>query len=806
MRRDRLLTLLDDIGNPSGPRPVTVVSGPAGSGKTTLLAAWAADRSPARLAWLTLDDRDNDATTFWSAIWDALGDNGPATPADIAAAIGHSGVPVHLILDEADRLRDEDVLTGLETLLRQTPDNLRLVLAARTPPNLHLSRLRLEGRLLEIGLPELAFTHTEAAELFALHEVELSPDQIDEALHRTDGWPAGLRLIAMSMSDETADDRAMADYLSEEVLSAHPAHVRQFLRATSICELVSAELATALTGQADAGEILDRLDRANALVTRTTEPGGWYRYHPALRTVLLAELDRRQPLVRTNLHQIAAEWFRDAGLPLAALTHAVAADQPGLIEDLAGSCGLRLILSGHSAELHTLLNQRPVTSSAAALAAAAAALDLSDLPAADLYLSTVERDTPLHATLVQQRALLAGQAVDDAAPDPTGDDDVDTLALLNQANALIGRGDHTRAESVVQRAQKLAISNGLDNAILRCLVQLASIAGARGELSQMDTQAANAIAYATDRGWERSVPCLPAYTMRAALAYLRLDSGAARKFVTAAREMLPPKAIPPAALATLALDAIIAFDDDPPSEAAAEMVRDRWRRLTAAAMAPQLFAYVALAAQRIALTSGLIDWAVEVAQRVENDLTDTAEHFYVQAALQAHRSKPIPARKLLVPVLSGDARVAAATTPIDSWLLEAVLLSRMDDYHRAHGAIAKALALAEPLSALRPFRAAGPPVRDLLVKGAGRFGKLDRFASNALAALPAPRTGPVDQLTSREHDLLIELPSMRTTEEIADSMFVSVNTVKTHLRGIYRKLGVNHRRDAVAVARERGLL
>jgi LuxR family maltose regulon positive regulatory protein len=170
------------------------------------------------------------------------------------------------------------------------------------------------------------------------------------------------------------------------------------------------------------------------------------------------------------------------------------------------------------------------------------------------------------------------------------------------------------------------------------------------------------------------------------------------------------------------------------------------------------------------------------------------------AELQASRAKLGQARRLLAPALSGDARPVAVTTSIDAWLLEASLLGRTDDWHRAHGAVAKALTLAEPISALRPFQDAGPPVRDLLVKGIGRF------VSTTLATLPASPAAPIDRLTSRELDLLVELPSMRTTEEIAESLFVSVNTVKTHLRGIYRKLGVSHRRDAVVVARERGLL
>jgi LuxR family maltose regulon positive regulatory protein len=178
----------------------------------------------------------------------------------------------------------------------------------------------------------------------------------------------------------------------------------------------------------------------------------------------------------------------------------------------------------------------------------------------------------------------------------------------------------------------------------------------------------------------------------------------------------------------------------------------------------------------------------------------------LQAVLHSHHSRVNQARKLVEPLLSGDLPAVAAPTVVDAWLLEAVLVERTGDQRRAHEAVTRALAAAEPVGTIRPFVHAGKPVRELLARGAGRFGRLDRFATTTMTALPPAATTSAGVLTSRERDLLVELPSMRTTEEIANSLFVSVNTVKTHLRGIYRKLGVNQRRDAVLVARRLGLI
>lgn len=744
--------------------------------------------------------------------------------------IGTAGVPVCLILDEIDRLRDKKALCSLETLVRQPPDNLRLVLAARTLPRLHLSRLRLEGRLLEVGMPELAFTRSEAEALFSNQRVLLTPAELDVLMHRTEGWPAGLRLAAISLRDEStraaklaafpADDHAVAHYLAEEVLGSRPYHVHQFLRATSICDVVSADLATALVRQGNSGEILDRLDRANSLVDRTSQPGGWYRYHPVLRSVLLADLDRQQPFVRRGLHRTAAEWFRDASQPLSALEHAIAAGHNQLVNELVEAYGLQEILKGHAGVLHRLLSGLPTATRArpfVALVAAAAALAICELSAADEHLSTIDKLgvghlCALHSTVILQRARLDGKVTESpevlaaTAKDRTGDLNLDTLSMLNRGIAVLSHGRHAQAEEILQRALELATHGRLEHAVLQSLVQLAAVSGARGDLARMDEQAAHAIEYATAWGWARTMDCAAAYAMRGAHAYLQLDSGRARQFSALAKQLLPAHAKPPAVLAALVLDAVTAFEGTEPSTTTAEQVRDRWRRLSSIQIAPQLSAYIAPSTQRIALRAGQQDWATDVLEHVETTLACTAEQALVHAALQAHRAKPSQARRLLAPALIGDAQAVVVTTSIDVWLLEASLLAAADDWHRAHRAITKALTLAVPISALRPFHDGGPPVRDLLVKGVGRFGKLDRFVSTLLAKLPTSPAAPVNQLTSREQELLVELPSMQTTEEIAGALFVSVNTVKTHLRGIYRKLGVNHRRDAVAVARQRGLL
>jgi LuxR family maltose regulon positive regulatory protein len=221
---------------------------------------------------------------------------------------------------------------------------------------------------------------------------------------------------------------------------------------------------------------------------------------------------------------------------------------------------------------------------------------------------------------------------------------------------------------------------------------------------------------------------------------------------------------------------------------------------------PVLAAYLAPACQRMALRMGDHAWAVELLEWTASLPLPRGEHLLLHANLQACDGKTSSAQRLLQPILCGKVQTAVVPTLVDAWLLEAQLAHRVADTHRAHEALTQALAIAAPHHTLRPFHEAGESIRTVLANGIGRFGQLESFAATVLDTLPASAPTLIDGLTERERDLLVELPSMRTVEEIAESLFVSVNTVKSHLRGIYRKLGVNRRRDAVAVARQRGLL
>ncbi|MBB4966504.1 LuxR C-terminal-related transcriptional regulator [Saccharothrix violaceirubra] len=834
VERDRLHACLDGRTTTTAP-PVTLVLGPAGAGKTTALALWARRRSDStRVAWVTLDAQDDSPVGLWSAIREALPaglaprdrlpDLPPATTPEFAAAViaalDHVTTPVHLVVDDVHLLTDRIALHGLELLVRHTPKSLRLVLSGRSAPPVRLSRLRLEGRLRLVDARDLAFTRAEAEELFAGHRLRVTADALDAIMARTEGWTAGLRLATLVLAESAPAEfsgalPAVADYITEEILGDYDEQVRDFLVATSVCAEVCGDLGAVVAEQPDAGRFLERLSRDNALVSAVDGADGWYRYHPLLRDHLSAELDRGAPHDRKRSHLAAARWHRDAGRAIDALDHAVRAEDATLAAELVAEHGLREVLRGNGDRLHDLVTSTPrMACGAAAATAALAALDEGDLAGADWSLDGVEvgrspRHRALSAVVRLRRARFTGDLTDAlrTLPTPTtGDVALDLAIRLERGIATLWLGDHRAAEQELRAALDLASREGLDHAALVASVHLTAAAAARGDTVGVTDHGDRSMAIAAARGWENRPACVLVYAVLAAEAHRRLDDALARRMVTLAAEALPRHADRTVELAVAAVEAITTFEDAEDPHAVVSALWKQWQGFSEPYVAPHLVASVVPTTQRMALRVGEPGWAGDMVTHVEAVLGTCGELALLQAVVHSQRGRAAQARKVLEPVLRGELPVVVPTTLVDAWLLEAGLVDREGNSQQAHEALRKALATAEPADALRSFHNAGKPVRDLLAKGAGRFGRLDRFATAVLTTVPTPRTGDPDSLTGRERALLVELPSMRTAEEIADSMYVSINTVKTHLRGIYRKLGVSQRRDAVVVARRLGLI
>ncbi len=370
-------------------RELVLVCGPAGFGKSSLLADWVGDDRRS-VAWLSLDEGDNDPVRFWRHVTAALDGVLPGV-AERASALVGGGTPTSirravtalvddvveargealLVVDDYHLIQAPEVHGSLEFLLDQLPVSLRVVLASRSDPPLPLARLRARGQLAELRVTDLRFTLGEAGELLRAAVGHDLPDQVVAALEeRTEGWVAGLQLAALSLrghadvarfvAEFSGSHRYVLDYLAEEVLDRQSEQLRTFLLETSVLDRLSGPLCDALTGRTDGQELLESAERANLFLLPLDEERRWWRYHHLFADLLRARLIRQHPAQVPQLHHAAAEWHERHGLVDDAVRHALAAGDPAWAARLIeGHLEDQILLLGQGATLIRWLSVLP---------------------------------------------------------------------------------------------------------------------------------------------------------------------------------------------------------------------------------------------------------------------------------------------------------------------------------------------------------------------------------------------------------------------------------------------------------------
>ena len=363
--RPRLSKRLDLGGAAS---KLVLLSAPAGFGKTTLLAEWLGAGSAAAdgrsVAWLSLDQGDNDPELFWTYLVAALETVAPGVGAGTLSLLQEPQPPpietvlttllndlgtiasdLVLVLDDYHVIDAPEVQDGMAFLLDHLPAQLHLVIAGRADPALPLARLRGRGELVEIRAADLRFTPDEAAAyLNGVKGLRLTAHDVAALEGRTEGWIAALQLAALSMSgrDDVAgfiagfagDDRYIVDYLAEEVLQRQPEHVQDFLLQTSILDRLSGPLCDAVTGRGGGKAMLEALERGNLFLVALDDRRRWYRYHHLFADVLQARLLDDQHHHVPDLHRRASAWYEQNGEQSVAIRHALAAQELERAADL----------------------------------------------------------------------------------------------------------------------------------------------------------------------------------------------------------------------------------------------------------------------------------------------------------------------------------------------------------------------------------------------------------------------------------------------------------------------------------------
>ena len=386
-------------------RKLTLVSAPAGFGKTTLLAEWVAAVPTGSVAWVSLDQSDNDPAVCWTYLITALHKIQPRLGERSLALLQSPQPPpiesvlmtllnelaaveedIVLILDDYHVIATQAIHDGIGFLLSHLPPQVHLIIASRADPPLSLARLRSHKELTELRVNDLRFTPDEAAAfLNKVMGLKISAAEVSALEQRTEGWIAGLQLAALSLQgrEDAADfvaafsgnDRYIVDYLLEEVLQRQPDRVRHFLLQTAILERLSGSLCDTVTDQTDGQEMLETLERGNLFIIPLDNKRQWYRYHHLFADVLQAHALMEWPEQIPSLHGRASEWYEQNGLFSDAIRHALAAQDferaAGLIEQVWPTMRRRqretTVLSWITSLPDALIRNRPVLSVAYAL-------------------------------------------------------------------------------------------------------------------------------------------------------------------------------------------------------------------------------------------------------------------------------------------------------------------------------------------------------------------------------------------------------------------------------------------------------
>ena len=848
-------------------RPLTVVTGPPGAGKTTAVASWAAGaRGP--VAWVTLDRYDGRPSVFWSSIVEALrragvtfrrvptasgrgADAGHVFLLRLASDLATQYPPVALILDDFHLVASTGLTDGLQYLMRNARPGLRVVICSRTDPTLSLHRYRLAGELTEIRAGELAFTVPEAGLLMAHHGITLPDEPLRQLIEVYEGWAAGLRMAALSIQEQpdperftkefAAEDSAIAGYLTEEVLNNQPARTRDLLLKTSILDRVSAGIASELADEEQAASVLGALAAANAFVEPLGD--GWYRYHALFAEVLRLKLAVKYPEQLADLHRRAARWYQANRQLPDAVRHAIAANDWTLaaqlvVDDLAIGT---LIAAPDRTLLGECLRQVPrVTVEAGPqLALTAAAIALRDvqhaagraaLAIADDLLIPIPADQELPSRLAAEmiRLEFARRAGDlgtatasvAALEELAGLIPADTLARhpaiggqLRAAQGLLrfwsGQpwSGHLATEGA-DRDKVSAASGTAQPDHADCCGYLALLDALRGRLHSAEqvSQAAGLSGEGSTEARQR-----PSGAAEVALALTHLE----RNELRGARDRLKRA------------DAALRARPDKLASSTAYLVAARYRLAEGHASGavelidgarqgwspPNWLDHrLTLVESRAFAALGDIASAVAAAERAHPGASLDATVALAQAWLDAGELQAAAGALERGPALTGEEPDGCR---LDRWLVDARLAYGSGDRTSGRRSLEKALRLGQRERLRLPFAIAAAWLQPVLqsdpelAAGHRHLLEPDHVGLDNRASLPAAeRTSPliVEQLSGREREVLGLLAGMLSTAEVANELYISVNTVKTHVKSIYRKLAATQRGEAVRRARQLQLI
>lgn len=855
--RPQLIEKLDQVMS----HRLTLVSAPAGAGKTMLVSSWvqAVREKGAKFGWLSLDEGDNAPERFLEYLVACLEEGGilldtvpfsspkkggQASVEDalvrLILGLVHFKSEVVLVLDDYHLIYNRDVHASLEYLVEHAPLCLHVVVLTRSDPPLELARWRVAGQLVELRMDHLRFNAQEAAAFIrSVSGVQLSESDVGALNVRAEGWVAGLQMAAISLRGRddpaafvaafTGSHRFVFDYLVEQVLRHLSLDVREFLLQTSVLERLSVPLCDAIleTG-GDARSLLDSIERANLFLVPLDDERTWYRYHHLFSDLLRLMLDQVHPGLATVLHCRACCWYEAQGMLPSALHHALAAGDMELAARLVSANVLVLVEHAELAPILVRLEAVPREQRTSepwlGLAHAWALAYAGQMEKVEVVLSQAEAHQDalpederrrMMGHIGAVRAYVAWvegdqqsaveRAMDAALLLPQEEYAVRALNMTTLGNALIQYEPDPRAVDVLEQAVELAQQAGQSHVLMPAVSALAYAYIQVGMLHRAHAVCVDVVG--ADDAWHTRHQLPAASSVFAELAIVLSEWGETEKAVQVARRGLALGELwgQADAIVLCLLSLANALSLARETEAARAMIQ-RSRNI-ARHVSPWFELSVDQIEMRICLEEGEVEQAARLAARMGPRLLAS-----LKSELFVRQNRIDEALAII------ERALPAATKPpsleaVRLGVIRAVAFSLQGDDARALSSLKQVLVMAEPENWLATFVRQGI-IMEKLLRPALVKGIAPQFVRRLLAAFESRRKpigapvadSLVEALSEREMEILQYLNGPLSTPEIAEQLVVSSNTVRTHIKNIYSKLGVHGRSGAVMRAKELGLL
>jgi LuxR family maltose regulon positive regulatory protein len=884
-------------------RKLTLISAPAGFGKTTLLSCWVQSlprQNPeaVQVAWVSLDEDDNEPLLFWKYVLTALDSQLPGLCAPLLDHLHIQHEPplrsvlqalintlasrteqLLLVLDDYHQISEPEVHTSLTYLVKHLPPQLHLILATRADPPLPLARLRARGEVLEVRTHQLRCTPEEVMAFFTqMMGHDLPADLIEEVTTRTEGWLAGLHLLGLSLQGHTdpatlrqemhGSQRYILEYLLEEVLWGLAPSVQTFLLRTSILERLSAALCDALLEQTDSQQMLEELERANLFVVPLDGPRHWYRYHALFAQALRYRLEQTEGEALFALHRRASRWYARQGHLTEAIHHAISAGDWPWTADLIEQAYAFIWGRREHAMVRRWLEQLPIEvvrarprlclTYAETLFMVAPYIIMEPwLQDAETALRTIP--TPVNETadpgthppsertewenlqgeIAAYRALITGYHLGDGPA---------TLALCQQALAhlspqnLVVRaavaytqslashalGDIVASIQSAREATALASATGDLSSTIAYLCRTAYSLLVRGKLHEVVLLAEQATLLGTSAvGLPHAMVCWASIYHAVVLRqWNRLDEALSRALQAI---QLGEQTETIVALYLGYTELMRVYLARGETEAARSAFHRAEETLAKTYSPYRRDVYVIGEWVQFWLASGAVDraihWAEELAQSDRGPSPLARERQEVaRARILLAQKRSALALSLLEPLQGIAEKQERWTHVIEMKVLQALAYQMHHQEQEARNALSQALRLAEPVGSIRCFVDEGAPMAALL----SRMREQERkhgptsYVDKVLAAFGQDGAEPehederagermsvqplLDPLSERELEVLRLIIRGDSNQEIAQTLVLSIDTVKRHVSNIFSKLRVNNRIQAAARVRVLGLL